>query len=65
MAVVIPFPVRPEPPAEDIDLLSAVDFAVRDLHDILKNWGKDSARKQAEDCRLMLQAAFDSAIRQD
>ena len=65
MAVVIPFPVRPEPPADDLDLLSAIDFAVRDLHDILRNWGDDSARRQAEECRAMLQDAFNAAIRQD
>jgi len=63
MAVVIPF--RPkDPDAEDlsIDLLTAVDVAIRDLRDISRRWD-ESSRNLAEECRKMLERAFESALR--
>lgn len=66
MAEVIPFPARTELSGgePDIDLLTAVDVAIRDLRDIMRCWGQDSARRQAEDCRRMLENAFDAAVSQ-
>ena len=66
MAEVIPFPVRRiEMPADDeldIDLLTAVDAAIRDLRDISLRWGEEASRQQAEACRLMLEKAYDAAL---
>lgn len=47
---------------EDIDLLTAVDAAIRDLREISARWGEESARTQAEECRRMLERAFASAL---
>jgi hypothetical protein len=63
MANVIPFPSRP-PAFEDdgpLDLLTAVDVAIRDLRDISQRWD-ESARRQAEECRAMLESAFRLAL---
>lgn len=47
----------------DIDLLSAVDFALRDIADITRHIVAPEAREQAEACRRMLQDAFNAALR--
>ena len=64
MGDVIPFPQKPEwlDEEHEIDLLTAVDAAIRDLREISRRWGDDAARRQAEECRLMLERAFDEAI---
>jgi hypothetical protein len=66
MAEVIPFPSRrPEAGHEEdleIDLLTAVDAAIRDLRDIALRWGEEASREQAEACRLMLERAFNAAV---
>jgi hypothetical protein len=64
MAEVIPFPRKPQKPDEEsgIDLLTAVDAAIRDLREISRRWGEDTARKQAEECRHMLERAYDEAL---
>ena len=62
MGVVIPFPSKTEAPEGELDLLSAIDFAIRDLHDILLRWGDDASRRQAEECRSMLEDAFTAAL---
>ena len=64
MAEVIPFPRRPEPPEEefDIDPLTAMDAAIRDLQDILRRWGEEGSRRQAEECRSMLERAYCAAV---
>jgi hypothetical protein len=64
MAEVIPFPVRRVVSDEDIeiDLMTAVDAAIRDLRDISLRWGDEAARQQAEACRLMLEKAYDAAL---
>ena len=65
MADVIPFPGRRVDAAEDdleIDLLTAVDAAIRDLREITLRWGEETSRQQAEACRLMLEKAFDAAL---
>ena len=61
MSNVIPFrkkkpAVEPVAPAE-IDLLTAVDAAIRDLRDIADRCD-DTGRRQADECRLMLERAF-------
>ena len=65
MAEIIQFPLRPLEPDEsevvDIDLLTAVDVAIRDLRDIARALGEDSVREQAEACRQMLERAFSTA----
>ena len=64
VAEIIPFRPRlqhDEGEAE-IDLLTAVDVAIRDLRDIARRWGDDGALKQAEECRLMLERAFNAAL---
>lgn len=67
MSVVIPF--RPKPPSADplpeIDLVTAVDVAIRDLREISLKWGEESARRQAEECRLMLEGALYVATAED
>jgi hypothetical protein len=64
MAEVIPFRRKAQPPEEEsaIDLLTAVDAAIRDLREIAQRWGDDSARSQADECRRMLERAFDNAL---
>ena len=65
MSNVIPFPVRaPIASADqDIDLLSAVDFAIRDLRDIATACS-DEAKTQAYDCMDMLERALHAALRE-
>ena len=46
----------------DVDLLTAVDAAIRDLRDIQERWGEETARLQAEECRQMLERAFNAAV---
>ncbi|MCU4181603.1 hypothetical protein [Bosea sp. BH3] len=42
--------------------MSAVDFALRDLAEIMPHIALDSARAQAEACRAMLARAFDAEV---
>ena len=42
----------------EIDLVTAVDVAIRDLREILLCWGSEVARQRAEECELMLHRAF-------
>jgi hypothetical protein len=46
----------------DIDLLTAVDTAIRDLRDISLRWGEESSRKQAEECLRMLERVYTAAL---
>jgi len=52
-------PVAAEPA---LGLLSAVDFALRDLAEITPHIALDSVREQAEACRAMLAAAFNAEL---
>ncbi len=65
MAEIIQFPLRATEPDEeeepDIDLITAVDVAIRDLRDIARALGEDTVREQAEACRRMLERAFHTA----
>lgn len=51
-----------EPEDESIDLLTAVDAAIRDLREISARWGEEASRRQAADCLQMLERAFESAV---
>lgn len=63
MGVVVEFRPRTTDEAEgEIDLLTAVDVAIRDLRDIARRWGEESARVQADECRRMLERAFQAAV---
>ena len=65
MGQVIAFrlPQQPAAAAEPVlGLMSAVDFALRDLAEILPHIALDSARQQAEAIRAMLAQAFDAEI---
>jgi hypothetical protein len=65
MAEIIQFPLHrvrsDDDDALDIDLLTAVDVAIRDLRDIARALGEDTVREQAEACRQMLERAFHTA----
>ena len=63
MADIIPFRSRVERLDEDIDidLLTAVDAAIRDLREIAERWGEEASRVQAEQCREMLERAYRTA----
>jgi hypothetical protein len=64
MGVVVAFQPRLEKTEEDaeIDLLTAIDVAIRDLRDITRRWGEQAALEQAEACREMLERAYDAAL---
>ena len=64
MAEIIRFPIRKavEEDVEEIDLLTAVDAAIRDLREISSRWGEESSRVQAAQCREMLERAFNAAV---
>lgn len=42
----------------EIDLVTAVDAAIRDLGEILSCWNSEVARQRTEECELMLRRAF-------
>lgn len=42
----------------EIDLVTAVDAAIRDLQEILYNWGSERARQRAQECEMMLRRAY-------
>ena len=46
----------------ELDLLTAVDIAIRDLRDISRRWGENDAREQAEACLAMLERTFNAAV---
>lgn len=48
--------------SQEIDLITAVDVAIRDLRDIAERWGDESVRIQAEECRRMLERAYNAAM---
>jgi hypothetical protein len=48
---------------DEIGLETAVDAAIRDLHEILLCWGTQAARQRAEECELMLRRVlFESVV---
>jgi hypothetical protein len=46
----------------EIDLVTAVDVAIRDLHEILVCWGSEIAQKRAQECELMLRRAYSGFV---
>jgi hypothetical protein len=59
---VIPFKKRfADPMGTDIDLVTAVDAAIRDLRDIAQA-SEGRLREQADECRQMLEQAFAAAV---
>ena len=46
----------------DIDLITAVDVALRDLADVMHHVMSSSARAQLIACEEMLRAAFEAAV---
>jgi hypothetical protein len=46
----------------EIDLVTAVDVAIRDLREILLYWGSGTARQRAEECELMLRRAYSGCV---
>jgi hypothetical protein len=58
-------PLKPkvaESDGEALDLMSAIDFALRDLADITPHILHEASREQVRQCRQMLQDAFDAAL---
>jgi hypothetical protein len=43
---------------DEIDLTTAVDAAIRDLQEIIANWGSAAALQRAQECEVMLRRAF-------
>jgi len=64
MAKIIQFPAQSSALEDEpeVDLLTAVDAAIRDLRDIADRWGEEAARLQADECRRMLEKAFSAAV---
>ena len=61
MGEVISFPPQSETDIDwEIDLLTAVDAAIRDLREIGERCDA-AAKRQAEECRLMLERAYFNA----
>lgn len=47
---------------EQIDLVTAVDVAIRDLREVLSDWSSEGARRRVEECESMLRDAFEANI---
>jgi len=47
----------------DIDIITAVDAAIRDLRDIARECD-EHVREQAEECRRMLERALSATVRE-
>ncbi len=48
--------------AVEIDIWTAVDAAIRDLRDIAQQCAHEGARELAEECRQMLEQAFNAPV---
>ncbi len=46
----------------EIDLVTAVDVAIRDLREILLCWGSETAQKRVQECELMLRRAYTGVV---
>ena len=46
----------------EINLLTVIDVAIRDLHEILMYWGSDRARQRTEEYELMLLRAYSEFV---
>ena len=54
--------VKEEEEDSAVDLVTAVDAAIRDLRDIGERWGEESSRTLADECRRMLERALAAAV---
>lgn len=62
MGKVIAFP-QLVPPHEEIDLLTAVDVAIRDIREIAVR--SEGCREQAEECLRMLERAYAATLAEE
>lgn len=46
----------------DIDLVTAVDVAIRDLREVLLCWNSEVARQRTEECASMLRRAYSGFV---
>lgn len=46
----------------EIDLVTAVDVAIRDLREIRLCWGSEIAQQRAQECELMLRRAYSGFV---
>jgi hypothetical protein len=46
----------------EIDLVTAVDVAIRDLREILLCWGSATAQQRAQECESMLSRAYSGCV---
>src|SRR6266581_269215 len=46
----------------ECDIATAVDVAIRDLREILMDWGTDRERPRAEECERMLSRVFRNGV---
>ena len=51
---------NPDVAGEEIDLITAVDVAIRDLREVLLHWGSDVARHRVAECEALLRGAFEA-----
>ena len=54
----------PQAEEENLDLITVIDVAIRDLRDISQLCGPGAAARQADACRGMLEQAFSVACRE-
>jgi hypothetical protein len=63
MGEIIAFPSRATDDEDaEVDLLTAVDAAIRDLRDISLTSTQEPVRKRADECRAMLEDAFRGSV---
>jgi hypothetical protein len=46
---------------QEIDLLTAVDVAIRDLQEIHSHWGSELALERLAECRAMLRTVLEAS----
>jgi hypothetical protein len=46
----------------EVDLVTAVDVAIRDLREILLCWGSDTAQERARECESTLRRAYSGFV---
>jgi hypothetical protein len=63
MAEVIPFPLHLRQPEDEpeVDLMTAVDVAIRDLREIARTMDMAASRARADECRRLLERAYEAA----
>jgi hypothetical protein len=63
MAEIIAFPLPAQAAGDaEVDLLTAVDAAIRDLRDIAAACLERQVRERADECRAMLERAFHASV---